>query len=48
MFQSYYNDHQFLVDDAATRNARLVLAMASRQVLANGLSLLGIHAPEAM
>ena len=48
VFQSYYNDHQFLVDDAATRNARLVLAMASRQVLANGLALLGIHAPEAM
>lgn len=47
-FQSYYNDHQFLVDDAATRNARLALALAVRQVLANGLALLGVSAPESM
>nr|WP_246373258.1 arginine--tRNA ligase [Lysobacter spongiae] len=47
-FQSYYNDHQFLVDDDATRDARLVLAMATRQVLANGLGLLGVGAPEVM
>lgn len=47
-FQSYYNDHQFLVDDADTRNARLALALATRQVLANGLALLGVHAPEKM
>ncbi len=47
-FQSYYNDHQFLVDDAATRNARLALALATRQVLANGLALLGVSAPEEM
>lgn len=47
-FQTYYNDHQFLVDDAATRHARLVLAMATKQVLANGLELLGVSAPEVM
>lgn len=47
-FQTYYNDHQFLVDDAALRDARLVLAQATRQVLANGLALMGVHAPEAM
>jgi arginyl-tRNA synthetase len=47
-FQSYYNDHQFLVDDAATRNARLALALAVRQVLANGLGLMGVSAPESM
>ncbi|MGO4776688.1 DALR anticodon-binding domain-containing protein, partial [Lysobacter sp. 2RAB21] len=47
-FQTYYNDHQFLVDDAPVRHARLVLAMATRQVLANGLELLGVHAPEVM
>jgi arginyl-tRNA synthetase len=47
-FQSYYNEHQFLVDDADVRNARLVLAFATRQVLANGLALLGVHAPEVM
>jgi arginyl-tRNA synthetase len=47
-FQTYYNDHQFLVEDADTRNARLVLAFATRQVLANGLGLLGVHSPEVM
>ena len=47
-FQTYYNDHQFLVDDADTRDARMVLALATRQVLANGLELLGVSAPEVM
>ena len=37
-----------LVDDAATRNARLALAGAARQTLANGLGLLGVSAPEKM
>lgn len=47
-FQSYYNEHQFLVDDADVRNARLALSSATRQVLANGLALLGVSAPEVM
>ena len=47
-FQTYYNDHQFLVDDAGVRDARLALALAVRQVLANGLQLLGVNAPERM
>ena len=47
-FQSYYNDHQFLVDQADVRDARLALAAATRQVLANGLGLIGVHAPEKM
>ena len=47
-FQSYYNEHQFLVDDANLRDARLALAAATRQVLANGLALLGVNAPETM
>jgi len=47
-FQTYYNDHQFLVEDDAQRNARLALALAVRQVLGNGLTLLGIHPPEIM
>ncbi|GAB6196935.1 arginine--tRNA ligase [Lysobacter xanthus] len=47
-FQSYYNDHQFLVDDATVRNARLALASATRQVISNGLGLLGVSAPEVM
>jgi arginyl-tRNA synthetase len=47
-YQSYYNNHQFLVDDADTRNARLALGTAVQRVLANGLALLGVSAPEEM
>ncbi len=45
---TYYNAHQFLVDDAALRNARLALILATRQVLSNGLGLLSVSAPHAM
>jgi arginyl-tRNA synthetase len=37
-----------LVADAGLRDARLALALATRQVLANGLDLLGVSAPESM
>ncbi len=47
-FHTYYNAHQFLVDDANLRNARLNLICAVKQILANGLGLLDINAPEAM
>lgn len=47
-FHSYYNAHQFLVDDDKLCNARLNLVAAVRQVLANALALLKIHAPETM
>ena len=48
LFHSYYNGTRFLVDDAATRDARLALAGAVRQVIVNGLALLGVSAPEKM
>ncbi len=45
----YYNAHAFLLkDDAALRDARLALIDATRQVLANGLGILGVSAPESM
>ncbi len=47
-FHTYYNSHQFLVDDDDLRQARLTLVIATRQVLANGLDLLGLSAPESM
>jgi arginyl-tRNA synthetase len=47
-FHTYYNAHQFLVPDAALRDARLKLILATRQVLKNGLNLLGVSAPETM
>ncbi|UCE76675.1 MAG: arginine--tRNA ligase [Gammaproteobacteria bacterium] len=47
-FHTYYNAHQFLVEDEALRNARLNLIAATRQVLANGLALLGVSAPDSM
>lgn len=45
---TYYNSHQFLVDDKDLRDARLALVVATRQVLRNGLDLLGLGAPESM
>ena len=45
---TYYNAHQFIVDDEALRNARLNLINATRHVLHNGLKLLGVSAPESM
>ncbi len=47
-FHTYYNAHQFIVEDDKLRNARLNLCLATRQVLANGLGLLGVSAPEEM
>ena len=47
-FHSYYNAERILVEDEALRTARLALCAAVRQTLANGLSLLGVSAPEKM
>jgi arginyl-tRNA synthetase len=47
-FHTYYNAQKFIVDDVMLRNARLNLIAATRQVLANGLKLLGVSAPERM
>jgi arginyl-tRNA synthetase len=47
-FHTYYNAHQFLVEDADLRDARLTLVQGLRQVIRNGLGLLGVSAPEAM
>lgn len=47
-FHAYYNAHQFLVADQDLRDARLCLIDATRQLLANGLTLLGVSSPEIM
>ena len=47
-FHTYYNSNKMLIEDSAQRNARLTLSSAVRQVLANGLSLLGVDAPQRM
>lgn len=47
-FHAFYNAERVLVDDAAQRNARLALIAATRQVLANGLAVLGVSAPSKM
>ena len=47
-FHTWYHGTPVLVDDAAERNAKLTLASAARQTLANGLSILGVSAPEKM
>jgi len=47
-FHTYYNAHAFIVDDAALRDARLYLISATRIVIANGLHILGVSAPDKM
>ncbi|MFO1430827.1 MAG: arginine--tRNA ligase [Candidatus Competibacteraceae bacterium] len=47
-FHTYYNEHRVLVEDDALRNARLNLSLAVRRIIHNGLSLLGVSAPEVM
>ena len=48
-FHAYYNKHRVLIDDdPALANARLYLVGAVRKIIRNGLSLLGVSAPETM
>jgi len=47
-FHAYYNAHKVLVEDVELRDARAALSEGVRQVVANGLDLLGVSAPEAM
>jgi arginyl-tRNA synthetase len=47
-FHSYYNAERVLVPDESVKLARLALIVAARQVLQNGLGLLGVSAPESM
>jgi arginyl-tRNA synthetase len=47
-FHAWYNAEKFLVEDGATRLARLALADATRITIVNGLGLLGVSAPEKM
>ncbi|HEX7417020.1 MAG TPA: arginine--tRNA ligase [Steroidobacteraceae bacterium] len=47
-FHTYYNAEQFIVEDAALRNARLALVLGMQQVVRNGLEILGVSAPESM
>ena len=47
-FHSWYNAQVFIVDDAGLRDARLTLCAATRTVIANGLAIIGVSAPESM
>ncbi|WP_288075991.1 DALR anticodon-binding domain-containing protein, partial [Marinobacter sp.] len=47
-FHTYYNAHKVLIEDTAVRDARVSLYLAVRQVIANGLDLLGVSAPDEM
>ena len=47
-FHTYYGAERFLVDDRELSNARLALLSATRQVLRNALTILGVSAPETM
>ncbi|HAO24134.1 MAG TPA: arginine--tRNA ligase [Methylophaga sp.] len=47
-FHTYYNAHQFMTEDINVSQARLTLITAVRQVIANGLGLMGVSAPQTM
>lgn len=47
-FHTWYNAHKMLVEEPAIRDARVALSQSVRQVIANGLGLLGVSAPESM
>jgi arginyl-tRNA synthetase len=47
-FHSYYNAERMLVDDVALKEARIALAVAVRQVIRNGLAILGVSCPQSM
>ena len=47
-FHSFYNAERVLVEDERVKTARLALLAATQQVLRNGLSLLGVSAPDKM
>ncbi len=47
-FHTYYNAHVFITDDAGLRNARLALIHATRTIIASGLKILGVTAPDRM
>ncbi|MGO9512044.1 MAG: arginine--tRNA ligase [Steroidobacteraceae bacterium] len=47
-FHTYYSAHQFLVADPALQAARVTLALATQTVIRNGLTLLGVSAPDTM
>lgn len=47
-FHTYYNAEKFLVEEDKLRNARLCLIAATKQIIVNGLTLLGVSAPEEM
>jgi len=47
-FHTYYNAHTFIVDDDALRNARLALITATQNVIASGLAIIGVSAPDSM
>jgi arginyl-tRNA synthetase len=47
-FHTWYNAHKMLVEDSSLRDARVALSQATGQVIANGLELLGVSAPEVM
>jgi len=47
-FHAYYNANKVLVDDSKLRDARISLSLAVKQVIANGLEIIGVSAPESM
>lgn len=48
LFNGYYQKHAIIVDDLSLRQERVALVAGVKQILANGLEILGIAAPQRM
>ncbi|HJL95801.1 MAG TPA: DALR anticodon-binding domain-containing protein, partial [SAR86 cluster bacterium] len=48
LFHSYYNNEKFLIEDEKLMSARIFLLKGIKQVIFNGLEILGINSPEQM
>ena len=48
LFHAYYNKHRVLTEDSDLTLARLCLVLAVQKTIRNGLTLLGVTAPEQM
>lgn len=47
-YHSYYNAHKMIIEDANLRDARITLSEAARQVIQNGMAILGVSTPQEM
>ena len=48
LFHSYYNSEKFIIEDINLMNSRMFLLKGIKQIIFNGLEILGVDSPEEM